>query len=183
MKKSVKYVLIAIGVLIVIAIVGQALGIVKPKSKEPEVPATQNTATVTEPPSTEPTETPAQEEPAEESKDSRISYGEVLDQTENTVDGKTVCVLKVKIEPSLTKTMTVDQNYHNVVKFITEGGGDKYDSIDYWAVADMQDGSESKAVSFTVPKETIEKVKDGSLVAIQLKDQVDDLYILPSLQK
>ena len=181
MKKIVKYCIAAIGVLIVITAVGQALGIVKPKQSTatPDTTAQVNT-TPTEAPTTEP-ET-ATQEAATGSTDSRISYGELLDFTENTIDGKNICVIKVKIEASLTKGMTVDQNYHNVEHFITKAGGDQYDSIDYWAVADMEDGSENKVISFTVPKDTIDKVKSGDLAAIQLGDYVDDLYILPSLQ-
>lgn len=181
-KKSTKYILLAVASLILLSVIGQALGIIKPKNNQ-TAPAAQSTV-VTDTNGTEPEEQESKENnKPEENTDSRISYGEVLDQTENEVEGKSICVLKVKIEPSLTKKMTIDQNYHNAVTFITEGGGDKYDSIDYWAVADMEDGSEGKVVSFTIPKETIDKIKDGSLVATQLKDYVEYLYILPSLQK
>lgn len=181
MKKIIKYCAAVIGVLIVVSIIGQALGIVKPKqtTTTPDT-VTQVKNTPTETPTTEP-ET-ATQEPAITPTDSRISYGDLLDFTENTIDGKNICVMKVKIEASLTKSMTIDQNYHNIEHFITEAGGDQYDSIDYWAVADMEDGNESKVVSFTVPKDTIDKVKSSDLVAIQLGDYVEDLYILPSLK-
>ncbi|WP_394913243.1 hypothetical protein [uncultured Robinsoniella sp.] len=182
MKKIIKYCVIFFGILIVIAVIGQALGIIKPNqdtpATEPVVQETPAKAPETETPATE----TVTEESVAESSDARIKFGDLLDVTENTVENKNICVLKVKIEASLTKGMTVDQNYHNIEHFIKEAGGDKYDSIDYWAVADMEDGSESKVVSFTVPKDTIDKVKSGDLVAIQLKDNVDDLYILPSLQ-
>ncbi len=191
MKKIVKYCVIAIGVLIALTAIGQALGIVKPKqtTTTPDTVAQVNT-TPTETPTTEPeaatqeatTQEATTQETATGSTDSRITYGDLLDFTENAIDGKNICVMKVKIEASLTKGMTVDQNYHNIEHFITEAGGDQYDSIDYWAVADMEDGSENKVISFTVPKDTIDKVKSGDLVAIQLGDYVDDLYILPSLQ-
>lgn len=181
MKKIIKYCIAAIGVLIVITAIGQALGIVKPKQSTATPDTTAQVSTMpTEAPTAEP-ETVTQEA-ATGSTDSRISYGDLLDFTENTIDGKNICVMKVKIEASLTKGMTVDQNYHNVEHFITKAGGDQYDSIDYWAVADMEDGSENKVISFTVPKDTIDKVKSGDLAAIQLGDYVDDLYVLPSLQ-
>lgn len=186
MKKIVKYCVVAIGVLIALTAIGQTLGIVKPKqaTTTPDTVAQVNT-TPTETPTTEPeaaTQETTTQETATGSTDSRITYGDLLDFTENSIDGKNICVMKVKIEASLTKGMTVDQNYHNIEHFITEAGGDQYDSIDYWAVADMEDGSENKVISFTVPKDTIDKVKSGDLVAIQLGDYVDDLYILPSLQ-
>lgn len=181
MKKIIKYCVAAIGVLVVITAIGQALGIVKPKQATTTQDTTvQVTTTPTEAPTTEP-ETVTQEA-ATGSTDSRITYGDLVDFTENVIDGKNICVMKVKIEASLTKGMTVDQNYHNIEHFITEAGGDQYDSIDYWAIADMEDGSENKVISFTVPKDTIDKVKSGDLAAIQLSDYVDNLYILPSLQ-
>ena len=105
-------------------------------------------------------------------------YGELLDLTET--DG--VCVLKYKITSSATKKMTVNQNYYTVVNFIKDGGGDQYNEIQYWAVADMQDGSESKVISFTVSKELIEKVKAGTVLPTQMGDYVDELWILSSLR-
>ena len=105
-------------------------------------------------------------------------YGELLDLTET--DG--VCVLKYKITSSVTKKMTINQNYYTVVNFIKDGGGDQYNEIQYWAVADMQDGSESKVISFTVSKGLIEKVKAGTVLPTQMGDYVDELWILSSLR-
>ena len=105
-------------------------------------------------------------------------YGELLDLTET--DG--VCVLKYKITSSATKKMTMNQNYYTVVNFIKDGGGDQYNEIQYWAVADMQDGSESKVISFTVSKGLIEKVKAGTVLPTQMGDYVDELWILSSLR-
>ena len=53
--------------------------------------------------------------------------------------------------------------------------------LQYWAVADMSDGSEGKVISFTVPADIAEKVASGDVVATQLPDLVTDLWILPSL--
>lgn len=47
----------------------------------------------------------------------------------------------------------------------------------------MTDGSESKVISFTVPKDLIDKIKSGSVLPIELGDYVTDLWILPSLSK
>ena len=77
--------------------------------------------------------------------------------------------------------MTIDQNYHNVEDLIKNQGCDKFDEIQYWAVADMTDGSESKVISFTVDSDLIQKIKTSAVVAIQMGDYVSDLYILPSL--
>ena len=45
----------------------------------------------------------------------------------------------------------------------------------------MEDGSESKVISFTVDSDLIHKIKNDTVVAIQMGDYVSDLYILPSL--
>ena len=87
-----------------------------------------------------------------------------------------------KITSSATKKMTVNQNYYTVVNFIKDGGGDQYDEIQYWAVADMQDGSESKVISFTVSKDLIEKIKAGTVLPTKMGDYVDELWLLPSLR-
>ena len=113
-----------------------------------------------------------------ENKKNFNDYGELLDLTE-TDD---ICVLKYKITSSATKKMTVNQNYYTVVNFIKDGGGDQYNEIQYWAVADMQDGSESKVISFTVSKDLIEKIKAGTVLPTQMGDYVDELWILPSLR-
>ena len=129
----------------------------------------------------EPTQMPeATAEPTAEPENKKgfNDYGELLDLTET--DG--ICVLKYKITSSATKKMTVNQNYYTVVNFIKDGGGDQYDEIQYWAVADMQDGSESKVISFTVPKDLIEKIKAGTVLPAKMGDYVDELWLLPSLR-
>lgn len=107
----------------------------------------------------------------------KVKHGETKDVT---INGTTL-VVKAKIKPSLSNELTINQNYINVGDIIINQGGDAYKEIQYWAVADMQSGDEAKVMSFTVPEDTIEGVKDGDIVDIELGDYVDDLYILPSL--
>ena len=87
---------------------------------------------------------------------------------------------KPKITPNATNKLTVAQNYHNAVDLIAEQGYSDCE-LQYWAVADMSDGSEGKVISFTVPADIAEKVASGDVVATQLPDLVTDLWILPSL--
>ena len=110
-----------------------------------------------------------------------LQFGDLLSTIENNIDGKNVIVVKAKITSSLTNKMTIDQNYHNVEDLIKNQGCDKFDEIQYWAVADMTDGSESKVISFTVDSDLIQKIKTSAVVTIQMGDYVSDLYILPSL--
>lgn len=106
-----------------------------------------------------------------------LNHGKMLEF--NEYDGGVV--IKVRITSSYNNKATIDQNYYNIEDLIVDQGCSKYDEIQYWAVAKMTDGTESKVISFTVPKSTITKIKNGDIAANQIGDYVDDLYILPSL--
>lgn len=108
-----------------------------------------------------------------------MEYGELLEITDGREE-KGVAIVKAKITPSSTNHLTVAQNYHNVVDLIQNQGFDDCE-LQYWAVADMTDGSESKVVSFTVPQDVVAQVAAGDVVATELPDFVTDLWILPSL--
>lgn len=108
-----------------------------------------------------------------------LKHGELLEYT--TIAGP--LVIKAKIESSLTNKLTINQNYMNVADIILNQGGNNFDEIQYWAVADMADGSESKVIQFTLDKNTIDGVYNGNIVDIQLGDYVTDLWILPSLKE
>ena len=108
-----------------------------------------------------------------------VKYGELLELNDNR-DEKGVVVVKAKIHPSTTNDLTVAQNFHNVVYLVENFGFDNCE-LQYWAVADMADGSEGKAVSFTVPQDVVAQVAAGEVQATELPDLVADLWILPSL--
>lgn len=93
-----------------------------------------------------------------------------------------IVVIKAKIKSSATDKMTIDQNYYNVCDLIKNQGLDTAGELQYWAVADMSDGSESKVISFTVDAATIAKIKSGEIVDNQLGNYVTDLWIHSSLQ-
>lgn len=168
-KRTKKWWLIVAAVLVVLAAIVGCGG----SDDSTEQAADQDAGTVTE----------EQEAVAEEGAGPSLEYGELLDLTENEVDGKAVVVVKAKIEPQANNKMTIDQNYYNVADLIETQGFDKYDEIQYWAVADMTDGSESKVVAFTLDKDLIERIAAGSFPANTLGDYVTDLWILPSLEQ
>lgn len=112
-----------------------------------------------------------------------LEHGELVSVVTNEIDGKNVIVVKAKISSSYDNEATVDQNYYNVEDLIQNQGCDEFDELQYWAVADMSDGTESKVVSFTVDAELIQKIAEKSVVANQLGDYVTDLYIHPSLSE
>lgn len=113
--------------------------------------------------------------------DSLLQYGTLLDKNESTQNGEKIIVIKAKITSSLSNKMTIDQNYYNIEDLIKNHNYDKYDTIEYWAVADMTDGSESKVISFTVDKPLIDKIAAGNFPTNQMGKYVSDLWILPSL--
>lgn len=109
---------------------------------------------------------------------SSLKFGELLDVTTN--DG--ILIIKAKISPSYSNKATINQNGFNVEDIILNQGGDSFNEIQYWAVADMVDGSESKVISFTLNKDQITSIKNKQLVGNQIVDKATDVWILPSLQ-
>lgn len=91
--------------------------------------------------------------------------------------------IKFKIEPSSSNKLTIDKNGFNVEDLITNQGCDQFDQINYWAVADMTDGSESKVISYTLNKDLIQKIKDKKVFGQQIASMADSVWILPTLKK
>lgn len=108
-----------------------------------------------------------------------IKYGELL---ENNIN-EDILVVKAKIKPNMTNKLTISQNGFNVEDLIKNQGADEFKEIQYWAVADMTSGEESKVISFTVDEDLIKSIKEGNTVANQIVDKAKDVWILPSLQE
>lgn len=115
----------------------------------------------------------------ESTTDSGVLHGELLSVVDDE-DG--LAVVKVKISKSYSKSSTIAQNYFNVSDLIKNRGFDKYTKIQYWAVADMNDGSEQKVISFTLDKDTIQGIANNEIVDNQIGDYSDDLWVHPSLR-
>lgn len=135
------------------------------------------------------TEIPQNEVPSQTDQPSKpvpfsLEYGKLLDANpDGGVDMNTL-VIKAKIEPNLTNRMTITQNYQNIIQMLQKDDYTQYDSIQYWAVADMTDGSEGKVISFTVDKSCIEAITNGTIASGDtLEEYLTDLWILPSLQE
>ncbi len=141
----------------------------------------------TQQPTQEPTATPTPNSPY-------LKFGELLSITETptylfdendqfigTEDN--IVVVKAKISPSYNNEATIKQNYLNIEDLIKNQGFDKYNELQYWAVADMTDGSESKVFSCTVDDVHIHMIKNSSVITVDEYDYYlrDDLWILPSL--
>lgn len=111
-----------------------------------------------------------------------VPHGDIISWNENEIDGKDVLVVKIKIRPNMTNELTVKQNYYNVADIIKNQGGDSFGEIQYWAVADMSDGSESKVVSFTLDTDAIQSIANGDIAENQIDSVATDLFIHKSLQ-
>lgn len=112
--------------------------------------------------------------------DLRLNTGELQGVT---YGGNGVVVVKAKIKPMTSNESTILQNYSNVWDLICNHGFDTAKELQYWAVADMTSGDESKVISFTVPERVIKDIAAGKISPDKMADKVDDLWILPSLQK
>lgn len=109
-------------------------------------------------------------------------HGTLIDANpKGGTDGKTL-VIKTKIESSATNNLTIKQNYFNIADIIHNQGGNEFNCIDYWAVADMTSGDEEKVVAFTLSKEVINMVYENQIADNQIGEYADDLFIHPSLQ-
>ncbi|MFQ8630502.1 MAG: hypothetical protein ACLSAJ_04240 [Intestinibacter bartlettii] len=107
-----------------------------------------------------------------------IKFGEFVEAFED----EDLLVVKAKIKPAYSNTSTINQNAFNVQHIIKEQDGDKYKEIQYWAVADMTDGSESKVISFTLGEDVIKAIKNERIAGTQIIDYATDVWILPSLK-
>lgn len=110
-----------------------------------------------------------------------VKHGELLDVKVNKLDD--IIVVKVKIKPSWTNSLTILQNFINVEYLVSEYNVNEYSELQYWAVADMTDGSESKVISFDVPHLLLEQIKKGEIPTNMIQDYVSNLWILPSLRE
>lgn len=110
--------------------------------------------------------------------DIELSRGQLLDVT---ITGSTI-VLKAKITPNITNKLTIQGCYFDIYEAIQKYGLDQYDELQYWAVADMTDGSESKVISFALPHDVLMKVASEEVLENQLSNIASDVWISPALQ-
>ena len=116
------------------------------------------------------------------SNDCKLMYGELQSFVINPDTTKKSCIIKAKIEPSYSNKTTIHQNFYNVENFIKKQNGNKYDEIQYWAVADMQSGEESKVISFTLNKKTIDDLYNNKIATNMLDNYLEDYWIVDSLK-
>jgi hypothetical protein len=111
----------------------------------------------------------------------QLKYGDLISVINGSSNDKKVVVIKAKITDSWNNELTIEQNYFSVCDLIKNRGFSVCDEIQYWAVADMSNGNESKVISFTIGSDLIQQIAAGNIIENQLGNYVDDLWIHPSL--
>lgn len=106
-----------------------------------------------------------------------LKYNDLLDVTTN---GGTI-VIKAKVTPSWNNNLTVKSCGMDIYEAIQDYGLNQYNEIQYWGVADMTDGTEQKVISFTVPKDLIEKIANESILENQVVQNASDVWVHRSL--
>lgn len=112
-----------------------------------------------------------------------VSFDIKFGTFEEAIDSGDTLVVKAKITSSYSNDATINQNNFNVEDIVKNQGGDKYKEIQYWAIADMTGGSESKVVSFTIDENVINLIANGDIPGNMIMDYATDVWILPSLLK
>lgn len=108
----------------------------------------------------------------------KLKHGDLLDVK---VNGSTI-VLKAKISSSFTKNLTVQSCYFDVYDAVQKYKLNAYDELQYWAVADMTDGSEQKVISFTLTQDVLDKISEDQIIKNQLIDYATDAWLSPALK-
>ena len=117
------------------------------------------------------------------------SYGKQISSNSNCLEYddnakciKNAMIVQYEIEENLTNKLTIDQNYYNVEKIVKNSNLDNIDEIQYWATGKLSNGYEGKIISFTVPKDLFEKIKNDSIVPIDYNKHVQELWIVDNLK-
>lgn len=197
MQKRTKVIIGVVVAIVVVAAIGGAGGSNKQATVEPtaiqeEVKAEPTNETVEtiieaeeaaseteseEPEVVEPVAEEVESLPSATEVDSLYS-GELLD----IINSDGVVVIKAKIGTSRGKDETIKKNYFNIEDYVKNHDMFGVTEIQYWAVADMQNGEEDRVISFTVPADLIERISGGRYAANQMGNDVEELWIHPSLK-
>lgn len=112
----------------------------------------------------------------------KLKYGILQSFTISPDTDKRCCIIKAKIESSYNNKATIHQNFFNVEDFIKKQKGYLYDEIQYYAVADMMSGEETKVISFTLDKNIIEGLYNDKIAANTLDNYLKDFWVIESLK-
>ena len=112
-----------------------------------------------------------------------IEFGELIEvNTARTNEGVSL-FLEAMIESSESYNMAISQNLENIIEIIQNQGGNEFDEIQYTARMEMENGMETKVMSFTLNAETINGIyeENHEFGLSNLLTHINDLWLLPSL--
>lgn len=106
-----------------------------------------------------------------------VEHGELL----SVYQDEGLVIIKAKIDYSYSKKSTIEQNGFNIEHIIKDNDMKNINEILYWAVADMGGSYDEKVIRFTVNKNLINRVKNGSVTGDYIVDEASDVWIHISL--
>ena len=99
-----------------------------------------------------------------------VKYGKLSDAQMSVSDNS----LFVLVDADESGPSTLGQNFENVADLVARGAT-RWDSLEYYVYAD-HDGTFDMVLGFTITKDAMQSIVDGSVTADNFTDHVDDFY-------
>lgn len=112
----------------------------------------------------------------------RLRFGKLLDIKNWEFKGKKRLIIKAEIKINFNNIFTVIQNGYNIENLILEQDLDKFDEIQYWAIANDGNIKEEKVISFTINKEIISKIKNREIEGDKIIENSQDIWVSPKIR-
>lgn len=108
-----------------------------------------------------------------------LKYGKIESIAYNNYDNDATIVVKAIVNES-SRSRAIDANYQNAVQLIRENGLHACNEFQYWSVSEMSNG-EQKSMSFTLDKDTIDKIYNKSISDGDIEKYAKDVWVNPAL--
>lgn len=115
----------------------------------------------------------------------RLKFGKLLDVKNWEHEDKKRVIIKAEIKINFNNIFTVVQNGYNIENLILEQDLDKFekfDEIQYWAIANDGNIKEEKVISFTINKEIILKIKNREIEGNKIIENAQDVWVSPKIR-
>lgn len=111
-----------------------------------------------------------------------VNFGTFKDITAKKVDGNICAEVKIKIYPLGTNQETINAIYSSAKDVITDKKCDVFDEVMFFIVAQMEAGTESKVMSFSFSRDTIDDLIKNDVPPSQYNNYVNELFIFPAMR-